>query len=84
MIEDYVHKLSPHSSVKSSPLTLREREVLQLLAEGHKVKEIALRLFVSVPTVETHRRNIKAKLNIHSLAELIKYAISEGLTSLKT
>lgn len=63
-------------------LTSREREVLQLLAEGDKVREIAAKLHVSVKTVETHRRQIMAKLGIESVAGLTKYAIREGLTSL--
>ena len=60
----------------------REREVLQLMAEGRATKEIALDLKVSIKTVETHRRQIMEKLNIYSVAELTKYAIREGLTSL--
>jgi DNA-binding NarL/FixJ family response regulator len=63
-------------------LGAREREVLQLLAEGLSSSQIARRLFVSTSTVETHRRNIMRKLNLHSVAELTKYAIREGLTSL--
>jgi two-component system NarL family response regulator len=63
-------------------LGAREREVLQLLAEGSTSSEIAARLHVSTSTVETHRRNIMRKLDIHSVAELTKYAIREGLTSL--
>jgi DNA-binding NarL/FixJ family response regulator len=63
-------------------LTNREREVLQLIAEGNSTKEIAARLTVSVKTVETHRRQIMEKLGIFSIAELTKYAIREGLTSL--
>jgi DNA-binding NarL/FixJ family response regulator len=65
-----------------SPLTAREREVLQLLAEGQVTKQIAAQLHVSVSTVETHRRQIMEKLDIHSIAELTKYAIREGVTSL--
>ncbi len=61
--------------------TDREREALQLLAEGKSTKEIADALRVSVKTVETHRRNIMEKLNLHSVAELTKYAIREGITS---
>lgn len=64
-------------------LTPREREVLQLLAEGHKVRDIAAKLHVSVKTVETHRRRIMTKLGIESVAGLTKYAIREGLTSLE-
>ena len=63
-------------------LTPREREVLQLMAEGYATKEVAHRLGVSVKTVETHRRQIMEKLDMHSVAELTKYAIREGLTTL--
>ena len=63
-------------------LSEKERQVLQLLAEGNAVKEIASQLSLSVPTVHTHRQNIMKKLNLHSVAELTKYAIREGLTSL--
>ena len=62
-------------------LTDREREVLQLIAEGKSTKEVADDLGVSVTTVETHRRNIMDKLDLHSVAELTKYAIREGITS---
>lgn len=70
-----------HDSVAEKGLSSREREVLQLLAEGYSSKEIADRLEVAVATVETHRRQITAKLNIRTVAELTKYAIREGLTS---
>jgi two-component system response regulator NreC len=63
-------------------LTDREREVLQLIAEGTTTKEIAAKLYRSVKTIETHRRNIMAKLNLHSLPELTKYAVRQGVTSL--
>jgi len=63
-------------------LSPREREVLQLLAEGNSTKEIAGKLNVSVKTIESHRKQIMEKLNIHSIAELTKYAIREGLTEL--
>ena len=66
----------------SSTLTMREREVLQLLAEGKTVKEIAEILFISIKTVHVHRTHIMEKLNIQSMYELIKYAIREGLTPL--
>jgi len=62
-------------------LTGREREVLQMIAEGRSTKEIAAEFGVSVKTIETHRRNIMQKLNLNSVAELTKYAIREGLTS---
>ncbi len=60
-------------------LTLREREILKLIASGLTNRQIADRLFISVKTVETHRTNIMQKLDIHSLAELVKYAIKIGL-----
>lgn len=63
-------------------LGAREREVLQLLAEGLTSSEIAQRLHVSTSTVETHRRNLMRKLDLHNVAELTKYAVREGLTSL--
>lgn len=64
------------------PLSGREREVLQLLAEGLNSPEIGRRLFIATATVETHRRNLMRKLDIHSVADLTKYAIREGLTPL--
>ena len=73
------------SSMSANPafvvLTDREREALQLIAEGKSTKEVADALSVSVKTIETHRHNIMEKLNLHSVAELTKYAIREGLTS---
>lgn len=70
---------------RKSPIGLsaREREVLQLLAEGNSSKAIAARLHVSVRTVDAHRQNIMDKLKIHSVAELTKYAIREGITFLE-
>ena len=64
-------------------LSSREREVLQLIAEGKSTKEIAKALFVSVKTIETHRQQIMSKLHLHSIAGLTKYAIREGLTSIQ-
>jgi DNA-binding NarL/FixJ family response regulator len=64
-----------------SPLTDREREVLQLIAEGHSTKDIAARLHLSVKTIDTHRHRIMDKLRIHSVAGLTKYAIRRGLTT---
>jgi DNA-binding NarL/FixJ family response regulator len=82
VIKDYVHRI-PKSELSSlSSLTAREREVLQLLSEGRKTKEIADILKVSVKTAESYRQHIMEKLNIHSIAELTKFAIREGLTSL--
>jgi DNA-binding NarL/FixJ family response regulator len=65
----------------ASTLSAREKEVLQLLAEGRTSPEIAKQLFLATSTVETHRRNIMRKIGIHSVADLTKYAIREGLTS---
>ena len=65
----------------SEPLTIREREVLKLIAEGITNKEIADLLFISVRTVEHHRANIMRKLNIKKIANLIKYAIRKGYTA---
>ncbi len=81
--KDYVRHLSGASDPSThSSLTAREREVLQLLAEGKSKKQLALQLNMSVKTVETHRQKIMEKLDIYSIAELTKYAIREGLTSL--
>ena len=63
---------------RSDILTMREREVLKLLAEGKRSQEIAEVLFISVNTVRRHRYNITEKLNIKSMADLVKYAISQG------
>ncbi len=63
-------------------LSTRETEVLQLIAEGKSSKEIASDMFLSVKTIETYHKQIMDKLNIDTVAELTKYAISEGLTSL--
>ena len=73
------HRTPVPASPKS--LSAREREVLQLIAEGKTSKEIAATLNIAVPTVETHRRQIMAKLSVRSIAELTKYAIREGITS---
>ncbi len=63
------------------PLTAREREILQLIAEGETTKEIASRLGLSVKTVESHRINLMRKLDIHETATLVRYAIRRGLTT---
>ncbi|HXH09741.1 MAG TPA: response regulator transcription factor [Alphaproteobacteria bacterium] len=64
----------------SDPLTSREREILQLIAEGQTTKEIAWRLGLSVKTVESHRIRLMRKLDIHETATLVRYAIRRGLT----
>jgi DNA-binding NarL/FixJ family response regulator len=83
VIESATRDAAPASSRPDGKvLSMREREVLQLLAEGKTSKAIATTLGVAVSTVETHRRQIMDKLALHSIAELNKYAIREGLTSL--
>ncbi|MEH0022139.1 MAG: response regulator transcription factor [Desulfobacter sp.] len=64
-------------------ISKKEREILQLVAEGEKTRDIAEKLGVSIKTVETHRRNIMKKLNIFSVAGLTKFAIQEGIISLE-
>jgi len=81
LVKGYLDRVNEKLSVARSPLTEREREILQLLAEGRSSKEIAAHIGVSVKTVETHRRNMMQKLNMRSVAELTKYAIREGLIS---
>ncbi|MBI4547433.1 MAG: response regulator transcription factor [Ignavibacteriae bacterium] len=83
VVQDYVQHVERTKSVVPSKLTAKEREVLQLIAEGHSTKEIASRLNVSIQTIDTHRQHIMEKLDLHSVAELTKYAIREGLTSLE-
>lgn len=84
VVEDYINRLSTDVDSPLSLLTSREREVLQLVAEGKSTKQIALKLHVSNKTIEANRRQIMDKLGLHSIAELTKYAIREGLTSLET
>jgi len=78
-----INKASSSVTSSSSLLTSREREILQLLAEGLTSKEIAHHVNLSMKTVEAHRRNIMQKLNMRSLAELTKYAVREGLVALE-
>ena len=81
-IDEYLGRSPAADRSLLEVLTPREREVLQLLAEGRSTKDAAARLHVSIKTIETHRQHIMEKLGIHSIAELTKYAIREGLTSL--
>ena len=82
VVADYLERLEHDGESASSLLTPREREVLQLLAEGKSTKQIAARLQVSSKTIDTHRQQLMAKLGVHSIAELTKYAISQGLSAL--
>ena len=82
LLEDYMRKLQRTGAEDSYDLlTPREREILQLVAEGKSSKEIAATLNLSVYTVETHRANILEKLKLKSLPELILYAVRKGIIS---
>ncbi len=84
VLEGYKEHLLASELSTSIVLTAREREVLQLLAEGRTTKQIGDRLNISIKTVETHRRKVMEKLDIYSIAELTKFAIRQGLTSVDT
>lgn len=80
LVEDYMRQLKERGLSDSYELlTDREKEVLQLLAEGRSNKEVALLLDVGVSTVETHRANLMQKLNLHSTAEIVLYAVRKRL-----
>ena len=81
VVQDYVMPPAYSTSPDSFNLTLREKEVLQLVAEGHSTAQIANSLHVSVKTIESHRQRLMEKLNTKGIAGLTKYAIREGLTS---
>lgn len=81
IVGDYVEFLETVAGPNKSTLSKQERCVLQLLAEGKGTKDIAQSLHVSIKTIETHRKHIMDKLDIHSIAQLTKYAIREGLTT---
>ncbi len=82
LAEDYVRVLKQKGAVDSYDLlTDREREILQLLAEGKANKEVATSLNISPYTVETHRGHILQKLNLHNSAELVLYAVRKGIIS---
>ena len=83
IVDDYVQHLSTTGAGEGAALTTREREVLQLVAGGNSTGRIADQLHISVKTVETHRKRIMDKLDLHSVAELTKYAIREGITTLE-
>ncbi len=80
VVKEYVHRLAAR---RPSVLTSREREVLQMIAEGKSAKQIAYQLKISIKTVEAHRKHIMEKLDIYSVAELTKYAIRAGVTFLE-
>jgi DNA-binding NarL/FixJ family response regulator len=79
VLEGYLTRsLSPEKPVKNR-LTAREREVVQLLAEGKSSKEVAVALNLSVKTAETHRTNVMRKLDLHSVADLVRYAVRNNI-----
>lgn len=82
VLEDFLRQPGSSGYSKISLLTRREKEILQLIAEGRSTKAVAHDLNLSSKTVESHRRQIMEKLGIHNIAELTKLAIKEGLTSL--
>lgn len=82
MLDDYVQRLAGKGVVdRYDSLSEREREIFQLVAEGHSNKEIAALLSVSPTTVETHRAHILQKLDVHNTAELVLYAVRRGVIS---
>jgi two-component system response regulator NreC len=83
LVDAYLRKMETgKTETPFDLLTDREREVLQLIAEGFTNREVAKQLFISVKTVEAHRAHIMQKLNIHDIAKLVKYAIQKGLVDL--
>jgi DNA-binding NarL/FixJ family response regulator len=82
VLSDYIKSPPADAHSAFTLLSAREREVLQLLAEGLRTKEISQKLSLSVKTVETHRKKIMEKLGIQSIAGLTRYAVKEGLVSL--
>jgi len=83
VLEAHLRPGSQPESASAPTLGPRELEIVQLLAEGHTSPQIARKLHISTRTVESHRRNIMKKLDVHSLAEITKYAVREGLTSVE-
>jgi DNA-binding NarL/FixJ family response regulator len=82
MVRDYVQLADTVDLSAFSILTPRERDVLQKLSEGKSTKEIAFDLNLSIKTIETFRLKIQEKIGLRSIAELTKYAVREGITSL--
>ncbi|WP_405604037.1 response regulator [Polaribacter sp. Asnod1-A03] len=80
--QEFLSLLKKGESLEKAKLTSREKEVLQLISEGNSSKEIGDILFLSSKTVDVHRNNIMKKIDLHSIPELTKYAIKQGLTTL--
>jgi DNA-binding NarL/FixJ family response regulator len=79
MVEEYVRPRGDEAADRYESLSAREREIFQLVAEGKTNKEIAALLFISSSTVETHRARIMEKLDVHSAAEIVLYAVRRGI-----
>ncbi len=79
--EDYMRNLQKDTPLPSAILTSRQREVLQLIAEGNSTKQIAAVLGVSAKTADMHRQHVMARLDLHNVADLTKYALREGIAS---
>lgn len=83
LVEAYVRRVRAGEATEGGdPLTPREREILKLIAEGNTNHDIAVKLFLSKKTIESHRANIMRKLDLHDVTELVKYALRTGLISL--
>src|SRR5436305_7522449 len=80
LVEDYSRRLAEDELLEEQ-LTDRQREVLQLIAEGQNTKDIAVKLNVSIKTVETHRKQLMDRLDIHDVAGLVRYAIRAGIVT---
>lgn len=81
MMSNYRQMLTGDPSTRPTPLTARQTEILQLIAEGHSTKEISGALKISVKTVETHRSQLMDRLDIHDIPGLVRYALRIGLVS---
>jgi DNA-binding NarL/FixJ family response regulator len=82
-VADYVRRVGENATSALDQLTPRQREVLQLIAEGHTTREIAQIMDVSDKTVETHRANLMERLDIHDIAGLVRYAVRTGIISVE-
>ena len=82
LVQNYVHQYNHKDGSIFSDLTAREREILQAMAEGKSVKQIAADFFLSIKTVGAHRKNIMDKLQIRNVPDLVKYALREGIIDL--
>ncbi len=83
IIDEYLKHTIPSTSAEQEKLTDREREVLQLVAEGYSNRDIADKLNISIKTVGVHRTNLMEKLEIHNVADLVKYALRKGIIGLE-